>query len=214
MTPFDDDAAGPYCYNVTAERSGDSGVAAAADLINLGVTFTVYSGATAIDPTLPFDCIPRILTAAEWRLLEAGVVQQTQIPNASLRDVKHVGDILRDGVVPADLVRGNSNRRPETERFPVRLGTYVHIRGTDIVRDEQGRLPVLGHNAGTPSGISNVVENRHLTGRASPDLKAWIRLRPVYDDIRRLMEAMAEIAPEGADDAQVVLVSPGVYNSG
>ena len=116
-------------------------------------------------------------------------------------------------MVPADLVLGNANYRPEMEGFPVRFGTYVHICGTDIVRDQHGAFLVLEDNARTPSGVSYVVENRHLMPRAFPDLMAGIRLRPVDDYGRRLREAMAEIAPEGVADPQVVLLSPGIYNS-
>ncbi len=187
--------------------------AAEHDLIDLGITFTVYSDATAIDRILPFDCIPRILTAAEWAHLEAGVKQRVAALNLFLHDIYHDRKILADGVVPAELVLGNANYRPEMERFPVRFGTYVHICGTDLVRDQQGTFMVLEDNARTPSGVSYVVENRHLMARNFPDLMAGQRLRPVDDYGRRLLAAMVEIAPEGVDDPQVVLLSPGIYNS-
>ena len=120
---------------------------------------------------------------------------------------------MKEGVIPAELVFGNANYRPEMEGFPVRFGTYVHICGTDIVRDREGRFLVLEDNARTPSGVSYVVENRHLMSRTFPDLMAGMRLRPVDDYGLRLLSAMAEIAPEGVDDPQVVLLSPGIYNS-
>ena len=123
------------------------------------------------------------------------------------------GCIVKDGVVPADLVLGNPNYRLEVEGFPVRFGTYVHICGTDIVRDTEGKFLVLEDNARTPSGVSYVVENRHLMSRTFPDLMAGMRLRPVDDYGRRLLAAMVEIASEGVDDPQVVLLSPGIYNS-
>ncbi|APH53591.1 putative cytosolic protein [Granulibacter bethesdensis] len=187
--------------------------AAENDLINLGITFTVYSEATAIDRILPFDCIPRIITSAEWAQLEAGVKQRVTALNAFLHDVYHEQHILNDGTIPRDLVLGNSNYRPEMEHFPIRFGTYAHICGIDIVRDESGAFRVLEDNARTPSGVSYVIENRHLMLRAFPDLMAGMRLRPVDDYGHRLREAMAEIAPEGVDDPQVVLLSPGIYNS-
>ena len=206
---------------VLRQRIGEIGLdalrarAAAAenDLINLGITFTVYSEAAAIDRILPFDCIPRVLTAAEWRLLEAGVCQRVAALNAFLGDIYHGRRIVADGVIPGDLVFGNPNYRPEMEGFPVRFGTYVHICGIDIVRDEHGAFRVLEDNARTPSGVSYVIENRHLMLRAFPDLISGVRLRPVDDYGRRLREAMTEIAPEGVDDPQVVLLSPGIYNS-
>ena len=139
--------------------------------------------------------------------------QRVAALNAFLHDIYHGRKIIRDGVVPEDLVLGNANYRPEMENFPVRFGTYVHICGTDIVRDQNGDFLVLEDNARTPSGVSYVVENRHLMSRTFPDLMAGQRLRPVDDYGRRLLEAMVEIAPEGVDEPQVVLLSPGIYNS-
>jgi uncharacterized circularly permuted ATP-grasp superfamily protein len=224
----------PYFCELTSARAADRGTgavireriaaigldalraraaAAETDLINLGITFTVYSQATAIDRILPFDCIPRVLTAPEWRQLEAGVKQRVAALNAFLHDVYHDGKIVKDGVIPGDLVFGNANYRPEMVDFPVRFGTYVHICGVDIVRDATGAFMVLEDNARTPSGVSYVVENRHLMSRAFPDLMAGMPLRPVDDYGRRLLSAMVEIAPEGVSDPQVVLLSPGIYNS-
>ncbi len=187
--------------------------AAENDLFNLGITFTVYSDALAIDRILPFDCVPRVLTAAEWSRMERGVVQRVQALNLFLADIYNAKHIVRDGVIPAGLVFGNANYRPEMEGFPVRFGTYVHICGIDIVRDEAGEFCVLEDNARTPSGVSYVIENRHLMLRAFPDLMAGLRLRPVDDYGRRLRGAMDEVAPEGVADPQVVLLSPGIYNS-
>ncbi len=187
--------------------------AAENDLLNLGITFTVYSDALAIDRILPFDCVPRVLTAAEWEQMERGVVQRVRALNLFLGDIYNARHIIRDGIVPAPLVFGNPNYRPEMEGFPVRFGTYVHVCGIDIVRDQEGVFRVLEDNARTPSGVSYVIENRHLMLRAFPDLIAGMRLRPVDDYGRRLRAALDELAPEGVDDAQVVLLSPGIFNS-
>ena len=187
--------------------------AAETELIDLGVTFTVYSDATAIDRILPFDCIPRILTHREWSLLERACVQRVTALNAFLGDIYGAGKIVRDGIIPAELVYGNVNFRPEMKDFPVPHGTYVHVCGIDIIRDEFGEFRVLEDNARTPSGVSYVIENRHLMLRTFPDLMAGIKLRPVDDYGRRLRAAMAEIAPGEHEDPQVVLLSPGIYNS-
>ena len=187
--------------------------AAEDDLINLGITFTVYSEASAIDRILPFDCVPRIIEAREWARLERGVAQRVRALNLFLADIYNARHIVRDGVVPGPLIYNNANYRPEMEGFPVRFGTYVHICGIDLVRDQQGEFCVLEDNARTPSGVSYVVENRHLMLRTFPDLVAGMNLRPVDDYGRRLRAAMNEIAPEGILDPQVVLLSPGIYNS-
>ena len=187
--------------------------AAEDDLLNLGITFTVYSDALAIDRILPFDCVPRVLTAAEWAVMERGVVQRVQALNLFLADIYNARHIVRDGIIPGPLVFGNANYRPEMEGFPVRFGTYVHVCGIDIVRDQTGAFCVLEDNARTPSGVSYVIENRHLMLRVFPDLIAGMKLRPVDDYGRRLRGVMDELAPEGVTDAQVVLLSPGIFNS-
>ena len=130
--------------------------AAERDLFNLGITFTVYSEAAAIDRILPFDCIPRIIAAREWAVLERGVAQRVRALNLFLGDIYNGRRIIRDGVVPHALVYGNANYRPEMERppeLPVQ-GTYIHINGTDLVRDQPGR----------GSGCSRIM-GAHAVGR-------------------------------------------------
>jgi uncharacterized circularly permuted ATP-grasp superfamily protein len=182
------------------------------ELFNLGVTFTVYSEKDAIDRILPFDVIPRVLSAAEWKHIESGVIQRVAALNLFLHDVYHEQRVLKDGVVPRALVLGNANYRSEMVGFDVPCGTYVHICGTDIVRDDAGRFLVLEDNGRTPSGVSYVVENRRIMQRAFPDI-VDVFIRPVEDYGLRLGHAMAEIAPAGVDSPQVVLMSPGIYNS-
>jgi uncharacterized circularly permuted ATP-grasp superfamily protein len=187
--------------------------AAERELFNLGITFTLYSGATSIDRILPFDVIPRVLSPGDWETIETGVIQRITALNLFLHDVYHDQKVLKDGVVPADLVLDNPNYRPEVRGLDVAHGTYIHICGTDIVRDEAGRFLVLEDNGRVPSGVSYVVENRRMMMRAFPDLTSGVRLRPVGDYGPRLQEAMMEVAPAGVADPQVVLLSPGVYNS-
>ena len=182
------------------------------ELFNLGVTFTVYSEKDVIDRILPFDVIPRVLSAAEWKQIESGVIQRVAALNLFLHDVYHDQHVLKDGVVPRPLVLGNANYRPEMVGFDVPCATYVHICGTDIVRDDAGRFLVLEDNGRTPSGVSYVVENRRIMQRAFPDI-VDVFIRPVEDYGLRLGHAMAEIAPAGVDSPQIVLLSPGIYNS-
>ena len=187
--------------------------AAEAELYNLGITFTVYSDRDAIDRILPFDLIPRILTAGEWDVIERGVVQRVTAINAFLWDIYHDQKILADGVIPRELVLGTSNFRPEMMGLDVPMGVYVHVNGTDIVRDDQGRFLVLEDNARTPSGVSYVIENRHMMLRVLPDLVAGIGIRSVDEYGVRLQQAMAAMAPPHVSDPQVVLLSPGIYNA-
>ena len=189
--------------------------AAAAEraLYDLGVTFTVYSDRDAIDRILPFDAIPRVISAAEWRLIEAGIVQRVTAINLLLDDLYHRQLILRDGVLPRDLVLGNGNFRPPMNGFDVPHKAYVNICGTDIIRGEDGVFRVLEDNARTPSGVSYVIENRHIMQRAFPDLMNDIRLCAVENYGLKLVGAMRDIAPAKAHDPQVVLLSPGTYNS-
>ncbi|RDD60670.1 circularly permuted type 2 ATP-grasp protein [Ferruginivarius sediminum] len=183
------------------------------ELYNFGITFTVYTQKDAIDRILPFDVIPRAISAADWAVLERGVQQRVAAINAFIGDVYNDGKILKDGVVPADLVLTNENYRPEMEGLAVPHGTYAHIDGTDIVRGNDGAFYVLEDNARTPSGVSYVVENRHLMLRAFPDLMHELPVRPVSNYGQRLREALGDIAPESVLDPVVVLLSPGTYNS-
>ena len=183
------------------------------ELFNLGITFTVYSDKDAIDRILPFDVIPRVMMAAEWRVVEAGVIQRVRALNMFLWDVYHKRHILNDGTVPAALVLENRNYRPEMVGFDPPHGTYVHINGTDLVRDGKGAFHVLEDNGRAPSGVSYVVENRHMMQRAFPDLMQGLRVRPVSDYGERLLGKLIEVAPSGATEPSVVLLSPGVYNA-
>ena len=187
--------------------------AAERELFNLGITFTLYSESGTIDRILPFDVIPRVLSPADWRTIETGVIQRVTTINLFLDDIYHGQKILKDGVVPADLVLGNENFRPEMADFDVPHGTYAHICGIDIVRGADGVFVVLEDNARTPSGVSYVIENRHMMLRAFPDLLADIGIRPVDAYGRKLADAMVACAPGATDDVQVVLLSPGVYNA-
>jgi len=183
------------------------------ELFTLGITFTVYSDRTAIDRILPFDVIPRVITAPDWQKLDRGIKQRVKALNLFLWDVYHERKILKDGILPADLVLGNSNYRPEMVGYDPPCGTYVHIAGTDIIRDPKGDFYVLEDNARTPSGVSYVVENRHLMQRAFPDLMQGFAIESVSEYGAQLCDKLIEVAPAGVSDPQIVLLSPGVFNS-
>ena len=186
-------------------------------LYNLGITFTVYSDSQAIDRILPFDAIPRVLPADEWDKIERGVKQRVTAINLLLADLYNGQRILKDGVVPTDLILGNANWRPQMQGVKIPHNAYVNICGTDIIRDEKGKFCVLEDNARTPSGVSYVIENRHMMLRSFPDLVDEIGLRSVEDYGMHLVGAMRDIAPSTStgerQDAEIVLLSPGTYNS-
>ncbi|HEV2186449.1 MAG TPA: circularly permuted type 2 ATP-grasp protein [Stellaceae bacterium] len=186
-------------------------------LYNLGITFTVYSDSQAIDRILPFDAIPRVLPAEEWERIERGVVQRVTALNLLLDDLYHDQKIFKDGLLPPDLILGNANWRPQMCGVDIPHKAYVNICGTDIIRDDKGVFRVLEDNARTPSGVSYVIENRHMMLRSFPDLADDIGLRSVEDYGIRLVGAMREIAPTntpgGRDDPVIVLLSPGTFNS-
>lgn len=183
------------------------------DLLERGITFTVYSDATAIDRILPFDLIPRVITSDEWQQIETGVIQRVRALNMFLHDIYHRQQVLADKIVPKELVLGNAAFCPTMVDFDIPFNTYVHVCGIDIVRDENGRFMVLEDNARTPSGVAYVVENRHMTLRVLSDMMAGLRVRRVDDYGLRLHHALTEIAPQGIADPQVVLLSPGIFNS-
>lgn len=187
--------------------------AAEIELYNLGITFTVYTERTAIDRILPFDLIPRVIAHAEWLRLERGIRQRVAALNRFLWDIYHDQKALADGVIPRDLVLGNPNFRQEMIGFDPPCGTYVHIAGTDVVRDETGNFLVLEDNVRTPSGVSYVIENRRMMRRVMPDLIDDLDLAPVEEYGMALRRILGEVAPEGINDPEIVLLSPGTYNS-
>ena len=186
---------------------------ATGELLDLGITFTVYSERDAIDRILPFDIIPRVLSAADWQHIEKGVIQRVTALNLLLEDLYSDQKILKDGVIPRELVIGNGNFRADLVGHRPPCGTFVHVAGVDLIRDDKGTFLVLEDNARTPSGVSYVVENRHLIQRAFPDLLAGFSVRSVSEYGERLHEKLCEVAPQNQDDPTVVLLSPGVFNS-
>jgi uncharacterized circularly permuted ATP-grasp superfamily protein len=182
-------------------------------LYRLGITFTVYTDSQAIDRILPFDSIPRVLPAEEWTQIERGVTQRVAAINLLLADLYNGQKVLKDGIVPAELILGNANWRPQMQGLKVPHHAYVNICGTDIIRDERGTFRVLEDNARTPSGVSYVIENRHMMLRTFPDLVDDVGLRPVDEYGLKLVAAMREIATSGRSDPVIVLLSPGTYNS-
>jgi uncharacterized circularly permuted ATP-grasp superfamily protein len=179
-----------------------------------GVTFTVYSNSEeGIERVWPLDVLPRIIPASEWAPIEAGLRQRVRALNLFLDDLYGEQRILRDGVVPAELIYRGKDFRREIQGIRPPLGIYVHVCGSDIVRDADGGYLVLEDNLRTPSGVSYMIENRLVERRTLPEFFARYRVRRVEHYPALLLQALRELSPRGGDDAVVVLLTPGIYNS-
>jgi uncharacterized circularly permuted ATP-grasp superfamily protein len=190
-----------------------------ADLVfrRVGITFAVYGDkdedGDGTERLIPFDVVPRIIPAAEWRQLEAGLRQRVRALNRYIHDVYHDQEIVRAGRIPADEIFRNSQYRPEMHGVDVASSIYTHIAGIDVVRAGAGEFYVLEDNLRVPSGVSYMLENRKMMMRLFPDLFVRNRVAPVahYPDL--LLENLRSVAPQGIDDPLVVLLTPGMYNS-
>src|SRR5205085_4301226 len=178
-----------------------------------GITFSVNQDPSGPEKTMPFDLVPRIVTAAEWARIERGLEQRVRALNLFLHDIYHEQRILRTDLVPAELVLGARGYRREFRDVDMPLGVYTHVVGSDLVRDGQGTWYVLEDNLRVPSGVSYVVENRRVLKRVWPQIFTDYPIRPVEGYPQDLLSVLREVAPPIADTATVVLLTPGVHNS-
>ena len=179
----------------------------------VGITFAVYGEAEGTEKLIPFDIIPRVIDAAEWSRLQAGLVQRVTALNRFLHDVYNEQAILKAGVIPREHVINNAQYRPVMQGVKVPSDIYAHIAGVDIVRAGEGEFYVLEDNLRVPSGVSYMLENRKMMMRLFPGLFARNRVAPVehYPDL--LLDNLRSAAPQGVDDPTVVVLTPGMYNS-
>jgi uncharacterized circularly permuted ATP-grasp superfamily protein len=182
-----------------------------ATLMNQGVTFTVYGDAAGVERTFPVDLIPRIVPAAEWSHIEKGLTQRITALNLFLRDLYGDAKILKDGIVPREIIESAVHYRRALVGTRVPKDIYVHICGTDLIRDADGTWRVLEDNLRTPSGVSYVLENRLILTRVFPQLFAANHILPVDHYTTRLLENLRALSPRS--QSTVVLLTPGVYNS-
>src|SRR5438132_2320329 len=178
-----------------------------------GITFTVYSDATGVEKIFPFDLVPRIVPATEWETIERGLVQRLTALNAFCRDIYHDQRILREKIIPAELIYSAKMFRREMLGLAVPRDVYIHICGTDLVRDGKGQYLVLEDNGRTPSGVSYVLENRAVMKRVFPGLFGAYRVRGIEDYPHNLLQCLQFVAPNGRQDPTVVVLTPGIYNS-
>jgi uncharacterized circularly permuted ATP-grasp superfamily protein len=183
------------------------------DILAAGITFTVYSDGRGIDRAWPFDIIPRVIAAAEWARIEAGLRQRLVAINRFIDDLYHDQDVVRDGVFPAELLEQSANFRRECIGVSPRHGVWAHISGSDLVRDADGTMYVLEDNLRVPSGVSYMLENRAISKRAFADIFAEQSILPVDGYTDELNRMLASLAPDGVADPTIAVLTPGIFNS-
>jgi len=180
----------------------------------IGITFAVYGDNESTERLIPFDVIPRVLSAKEWGHLEKGLKQRVKALNMFLSDIYHARDILRAGIIPDDLIFQNPVFRPEMNCQDVPHDIYVHVAGIDVIRTDDNDFIVLEDNARTPSGVSYMLENREIMMRLFPDLFSRHRIAPVERYPDELLAALGSVAPDTAStEPTIALLTPGIYNS-
>jgi uncharacterized circularly permuted ATP-grasp superfamily protein len=179
-----------------------------------GVTFTVYSNQEeGVERVWPFDILPRIIPADEWASLEAGLKQRIRALNLFLTDIYHGQRILKDGVLPPELIYGGKDFRREIMGIDAPHDIYTHISGVDLIRAEAGQYLVLEDNLRTPSGVSYMIENRIVERRILPEFFTRYRVRRVEHYPALLLQALRYLSPRGESEATIVVLTPGIYNS-
>lgn len=187
----------------------------AADLsfLNQGITFTVYGRDEGKEQIFPYDLLPRIITSAEWATVERGLTQRITALNLFLRDIYNEGRILKDGVVPREVVYSCKHFRRQMVGLQVPRNVYIAVCGTDLIRMENGEFVVLEDNLRVPSGVSYMLTNRRVMKRIFPQLFRSYNVRPIEQYTQILLGTLRSLAPEGRPEPNIVLLSPGVFNS-
>ena len=185
------------------------------EMLTGGITFTVYEDDAGAERIFPFSILPRVVAAAEWRMIESGLIQRVRALNAFLADVYSAQRCVTDGVIPGEVLFAAAAFNLRMVNFQPPLGVYVHIAGSDLIRDREGQFRVIEDNVRTPSGVSYVIENRRVMLNAVPDLFPEGAVQSVDDYAERLLETLIAVRPEHVshDETRVVVLTPGGYNS-
>ncbi len=187
--------------------------AAETAMVRMGITFNVYSDNQGVEKTFPFDIIPRIVSAAEWTHIDAGLKQRITALNLFIDDIYHDQKILKDKVIPREIVESSKCLRPQCMGLNPPRGVWIHITGTDLVRNSDGVVYVLEDNLRCPSGVSYVLENRHLMKTVFPRVFESARIRPVDTYPYELRETLEYLAPDSVAEPRCVVLTPGSFNS-
>ncbi|AUS05755.1 circularly permuted type 2 ATP-grasp protein [Pseudotamlana carrageenivorans] len=176
-----------------------------------GVTFTVYNNKEGVEKIFPFDIVPRIITASEWDHIDKGIKQRLKALNLFIKDIYHDQFIIKDGIIPAELIYSCPYFLREMKGIHVPHDIYVHIAGVDLIRNSDGEFYVLEDNLRTPSGVSYMLENREISKRIFPGILPKNNIRPVSDYPNLLYRKLKELSYQS--NPNVVLLTPGIYNS-
>jgi uncharacterized circularly permuted ATP-grasp superfamily protein len=188
--------------------------AAEAAIRSMGITFTVYhEEGGSIDRAWPLDIIPRVIDVTEWRRIEAGLRQRAQALNLFIDDVYHQQRIVRDGVFPRAYLADSANFRSQCIGINPPLSVWAHVCGSDLVRGADGTVFVLEDNLRVPSGVSYMLENRQVVKRVFPEVFEACGILPVDDYTSQLFDMLRALAPPGVSQPEVVVLTPGIYNS-
>lgn len=183
------------------------------ELMNMGITFNVYGHEAGTEKVWPFDLIPRIIDEVEWIKIEAGLKQRIRALNMFIDDMYNDQKIIRDGVVPEYMAQSSKGFLLQCKGMKPSRGIWCHITGTDLVRGADGQMYVLEDNLRCPSGVSYVLENREVMKRTFPQLFDGQSILPVESYPEQLLKMLQYVAPESARDPNVVVLTPGIYNS-
>lgn len=187
----------------------------AADLaiMEMGITFTVYSDEGNIDRAWPFDIIPRIIENKEWQHIAVGLKQRLKALNCFINDTYNEQLFIKEGLIPEYIIGSSTNFLKECVGMNPRFGAWANICGSDLVRDKDGTIYVLEDNLRVPSGVSYMIENRVITKKVFPELLQDLDVLPVDDYPVNLFEMLASIAPEDVDSPKIAVLTPGIFNS-
>ena len=194
----------------TAGRTGER---AHEMFLRMGVTFNVYGNEDGSERIFPFDPVPRIIPAEVWAGIEAGLIQRVRALNAFMADIYGEGSILKDDVVPRDLIVGSPQFRHAAVGIKLPHNTFVTVAGIDLVRGSDGRFMVLEDNVRTPSGVSYVIQNRVIMTRLMPELIRTLKVRSVEQYPADLLASLRELSPSASSDPTVAVLTPGPFNS-
>jgi uncharacterized circularly permuted ATP-grasp superfamily protein len=179
--------------------------------VSMGITFRVYRDGEGIEKIFPFDVIPRIIAAGEWEKIEKGLKQRISALNLFIQDVYGDQKILKDGIVPREILLSSAGYLKPCEGLKPPKGSWAHISGIDLIKHTDGINYVLEDNLRVPSGVSYVLENREIMKRTFPEIFERMDIRPINDYPLRLLEMLEHLSRR--DNPTVVVMTPGVYNS-